>query len=406
MSETPVYAVIGHGSEEPIPFEERFVVPEGYTIVLLTKPGQPFSSDSAESVWETMFKNANLFTNPVANKQAIEESTNVSLRIYEPGSRIPDMRYNPESFFPYQPAPPSFIKGHKPLARPAYILHAGIYKLPLEFGNFDSKRINGGLMNHFSGYRALTYSHLTYLQLQSLYSGDANKKILEKIIERFGATPPVERLKELTYQIQDLLPMNGPGVYYFFNCRYVRGLQTKLFDFIDRYIAELKKQISRMDEKMPPEPKTKEESMIYSQWRSFWYLLYRDFGSIRDLLTELRTASNMLPEEKLLWLRNILLNGSYLEGNNSLKGAAPIENEALQNTVTRMLALERVPNHNHFFAPINRIFLKEFDEEFGTLQTRLHAIRTMSNVAQKKYNGGKRKTKRKTNQRKTRRRRV
>jgi hypothetical protein len=394
----PVFAVIGHGNEEPVEYEERTKVPPGYTVVLLTKPGQPFAAMDASFLWEKMYNEPSLFQDPIANKALIETaSAGNQLRIYEEGAPMPAMRYYPQSYFP------------EPSRYASKLLLAGIYKLPLPYPHMESKSITGS-----------TTGALTESQFQELYSGDANRILRENIQEIAGPRILMYKLLDenlFMYKIEDLLAMNGPGVYYFFNCRYVKGLKAKIEDFIGRIRADYASVLRTTF----PEPT---DSKDLSLWTSHGYALRGVFNRFNLLLQELLQATNMLPEEKLPWLRNILLDGTYLEGDEELikiKEREVLSNANLMVTIDKVRALQGTQsgfwhrdNVDHFLALQKRKYLQMFDEEFGPLLRRLPLTRQKSNLGQAKYTrtGGKqkRRSRQKTNRntkrkRKTRRNR-
>lgn len=384
--ETPVFAVIGHGNEEPVEFNERPPVPPGYKVVLLTKPGQPFSELNASYLWKKMVSEPNLFENPIAAKHEIETDNpdDVQFRIYEEGAPMPDMRFYPNSFFRSE--------------RESKILLAGIYRLPLPFPSLHTGSKSG---------LGTATSIITEEDINTLYSGDENRQIRADILARFGVTSRiyeiaglVEGQPEFSYTIEEVLAMNGPGVYYFFNCRYVKGLQKKLDGFLGRLYLDIQKTKDKLELEMPEVPFSKNTQAIRELWFTRWFIANQEISAFKNRLKELEGASSMLPEDKLRWLRNILLEGSLLPENNSLRGKPSSNNNirAFMNNYKQLKGPEKgfhltVFNKQNILAELKRRHLALYDEEFGSLFRHLPMTRQKSSVGQEKYTrkGGKRK---------------
>jgi hypothetical protein len=115
----------------------------------------------------------------------------------------------------------------------------------------------------------------------------------------------------------------------------------------------------------------------------------------------------MLPEEKLPYLRNVLLEGTFAEGNDLLQGREPFADNVFQTFKERYTALNSYAEGfgltyeklEFLLAPHRRRYVEMFDEEFGPLLARLPLTRSLSAAGQTRYSGtaGKRKRiKRKT----------
>ena len=423
--ESPIFAVIGHGNEEPLNYGARLPVPSGTTVITLTKPGQPFSEDDAKRMWESMYEDPIMFNNPVANKGEIERLTQIQMRIYEAGTPMPPLRFSPESHFQTREVGISSYK----------LLIAGIYKLPL-----PSKYLSN---------KSLVWSDAPKLlnkkEINQLYSGEANKQIREDIERLAGGNLNTRdlRVANLTnealfsYPIEDVLAMNGPGIYYFFNCRYVKGLKAKLSNFITRVLTDIKNAKNEFDAVEPQLPsvellssgpaaagapsssalssmnKSLEKWKLpgYERWASYKYQIYLQLSRFEEYLKTIH-RDDALPEDKLHYLRDALLEGSFLAGNHELRGADPLSNNVLRSTYNNIKALKgpesefilSASKFRHPVALLKRKHLQLFDEEFGPLLTRLPITRQLSNEGQARYTraGGKRKDRLR---RKTRRRR-
>lgn len=355
----PVFAVIGHGNEETQEYEERFIVPDGYTVVLLTTSGQPLPAPIVNFLWSNMKENPSKFEDPIALKKT--HSLVTTPRIYEAGSKVPSLRYYPQSF----------MSGN--YQNPSRLYTSGIYKFPLEI-IWDERFIEKNMMSE---------SEVDYI-----WSGDANKQLRSDIITKFGKTPSLYQdilsEQKFVYTIEEVLQMNGPGVYYFLNCRFVKGLGAKLHAFVKAYMDEFK-EVEQLFTKYRKQLQGDEE-MAYELNH-----IQKTKETIQRILDT--PTSSLIPEEKLPLIK-IQLETNRFNNNNLDDPNYITENDDVLNII------------DYAFGKLQKKYLAVFEEQFGTLPTRLLAMRTQSNLAQKKYNGGKRKTKKQAKKgRKTRRNR-
>jgi hypothetical protein len=349
---TPVYMLLGHGNEEVVEYDARLPVPEGYTVVLLSFPGQPLSTYEADRVWGVMASNPDLFRNPVENRVEIRKQTGIQMRIYEAGIPCPEMRYYPEGSMD--------LRGSYGQIAGKRYYPAGMYTLPVPFPSLDNQVYTG------------SYS-LPISQIPTLYSGDLNERIRTRLLELpvVNDSIPIASLKSVEYPIHDVLTFAGPGIYYFFNCRYVKGLNDRFQAFIHQIVTDLKALKS--------------------------VETYEEIQSIVDILVlqlERLKADGRKPEDKLSVLRSLLLPGSGLPGD-------PNEFYATNEDITEWL---EVPHDSEAkLMDLKRRYVRLFDADFGELQRRLGLIRVASQRLQnERYpypttrKGGRRKKRRST----------
>jgi hypothetical protein len=392
---TPVFAVVGHGNEEPVPFNDRPIVPEGYTVVLLTKPGLPYTGENAGRLWESMYYTPDLYRNPVVNKEEIEARTYNHLRIYEEGSPMPAMRYYPHAVH----------EGTKETNA------AGIYKLPL---SFPSIRAQGIMFEDLTKDKNRT---LTAKEFQDLYSGNENRQIREKIIEVAGNPPSVQKIinKDFFYAIEDVLAMNGPGVYYFMNCRYVK-IKQRIDNFVQRVFEDIEREIQELIALEPTDLDSPQHRRWAIELGGFDYLL----SEFRNKLKYLRKpggenfAATRLVEDKLPAIRKVLVERTSEEGNTVYKTYRFSDNSARAGyNIMRSLNVTKYNDYERAVGFLKKRYLKWFDDEFSPIMQFVPIARSRSEAGQAKYirtvpapTGGKRKSRRNKKNRKTRRRRV
>lgn len=339
-SATPVFALLGHGNEAPIPYEDRERVPVGVTVVLFSAPGWPLPLYEAESIWGAMTDRPDLFQTPVQNKATIEDLLHMRMRIYEAGAPLPPMIFYPEGSM----LSPGGIPRYYP---------AGVYKLPTTFPMMTAQSIQriGGL---------------TRADINRLYSGEENqmfRDLFEPILQRDGVIP-LQRLKEFQFPIHTLL--TRPGVYYLLNCRFVQGLK----DRVDNFLRTI---VSRISDGSNAEINTMKQ-----QFRN----------SIQEMLGDNHTY----PEHKLDSIRSILKGESRIPGVNNTQPA--LTNANLQSLLANPDINERT-RELHKFIQEKRRLLAEFEADFGALQQRILLTRTLSNAHQmERYGRGGSKRKR------------
>jgi hypothetical protein len=91
-----VYLIAGHGTEELVEFSKRTKVPPGKIIVSFPVCGRANFMKACCRITHMLKQPeyAELFSNPIDNKRAIEELFNVPMRIYIPNDYFPQLSTN------------------------------------------------------------------------------------------------------------------------------------------------------------------------------------------------------------------------------------------------------------------------------------------------------------------------
>jgi hypothetical protein len=213
-SSPDIFVYVGHGNEEPIPYNERPRVPEGTIAVSFIKSGKPLPYINASYVWTLMKKQPELFQDPLGNKDEIEEKTGTTLRIYPEGAPMPLLNYWPESSFENATG----VVNQFGLA--------GIYRFPLTADFLKD---------------TLSSPFLTSSQIDRFYQGEDNAELrakLKSMIPSNQSIVTVEQIKTIKYTAPEVLAKYGKGIHYFINCRYVADLKAKSTAFMIPMIAE------------------------------------------------------------------------------------------------------------------------------------------------------------------------
>ncbi len=331
-----VFVYIGHGNEQPVPYNERPKVPEGSTVVLFTEPGKAFSGTNAFIVTELMKNNPKLFENPMKHKAEIEENTGVKMRIYPEGAPMPVINYWPEGSQPNQ------LVYHG-----MSFYTSGIFKLPLPFKT---------LYKHDYDRMGIPVGDIAIL-----YPGEENAELRDLI--RSNPSPgnssiiPIYNIKQIKYTTPELVTKKGTGVHYFLNCRYVENLRNTIGKFVEPIYAELAPLLTYIDP----------------------HNIYGTPGLIdaRAFKRELNKIQRLnLPENRLVPLRKELVEHSGLEGD-SQSSSVQTNEEFAANTI------DSLNDPYTKFAILKRKYTKKFNEQFRPLQNKLKLTRQKSEEFQR-----------------------
>jgi hypothetical protein len=103
MANPIVYTFEGHGCEIPVPYEERFTLPPNVTMVTFTTCARIVDMKNSAWIFEPALSNdetvQNYFKDPANNIEQIERITKRRVRVYTPGSKIPELFFMPYSNF-------------------------------------------------------------------------------------------------------------------------------------------------------------------------------------------------------------------------------------------------------------------------------------------------------------------
>jgi len=193
-SEIPVYFIFGHGVENPIEYEEREVLPKGYTLITQTQCGDITNLDSLHKLIDGSRKvEPNLLANPT--KQFLKSLTGLDYFIYREGDKIPPVKFTPFTALPDYDV----------------ITISGVHKLPIQPDDVPANKI---------------WIPLDKLAEQS-----------DKVFTKSTVFPKPERIKEFLQEIPykqypllnlfNVMKAIGPGTYYFPICRSLPAFSNK-----------------------------------------------------------------------------------------------------------------------------------------------------------------------------------
>lgn len=218
----PLFLLLGHGREKAIEFEDRAVLPPGYTLVTLVEHGTVSMSDEVCKSLQ-MFSEPEyqaILSNPRENKAKLEAMLGKTINVYTEGFKVPSLEIRPLANWDAQ-------------GRFTKIMRSGVHRFPIppsDRTQFHSNNLNfeQQVLLHFPGQNAeiaRCFPYMFYTKRPIL------KEELVPILYEHSLYPTVEEASALigksfefvkyTFQtpVLKLMERLGPGVYYFVICR-------------------------------------------------------------------------------------------------------------------------------------------------------------------------------------------
>lgn len=228
-SDLPIYLILGHGTEKVVELNEREKLPEGSTLVTYSESG---NASFMEEVCKTLhlFKNPEnleLLADPVEHRNELEEELNHSIRIYKPGTGIPELNISPLTTWDFYNM--KHVKTYQ-------LMKSGVYRFPLtEELLFDSPFYKmSNEEQEILLKKQIVNDNIEQCSESIVYMNWKNfdEEIIRKVYE--GAIYPSEDVVEtianiksspsaignkLTISLKTLIEKLGPGIYYYVICR-------------------------------------------------------------------------------------------------------------------------------------------------------------------------------------------
>lgn len=194
---TTPFLFLGHGEENPVEFEARRKLPDGYTLVTFAKCGVSTYTSKIGAFLEWTKKNQDHSMNPANYSKEIGEVFGVEIRVYRGGDLYPPLIYTPALF-------------HYSLSD-MYLRPSGLHLLPLIVENRMATPIKINKDERLDMPKAL-----------SVYGG-ALYPSADNLIDK----SPVDLLK-IKLPIETIFEKFGPGVYYWPICRSISKAEESL----------------------------------------------------------------------------------------------------------------------------------------------------------------------------------
>ena len=201
-----VYLVNGHGSENIVDFKKRVKLPEDKILVVFPVCGRP-NWMNIVCLFMDIFndpKNIKLMTNPVKYQKQIEKLLGYDVRVYLPGSKIPQMSTN--LFFNFE-------------LEKTVLLKSGVFRL-CNVPPIDRKRlkeINNPRL--FLG-DVSCKKYIGMVDEPSAYSGQTHHEVFKgNIMPEAGKRESYNTLVRRNFTISEIMEKVGPGIYFYTGCR-------------------------------------------------------------------------------------------------------------------------------------------------------------------------------------------
>lgn len=214
--EIPVYFAFGHGGEVPTEYEERDVLPKGYTLLTQAQCGDITNLYSVQKLIDaSRTADPTLLANPT--KQFLKSLTGLDYFIYREGDKIPPVKFTPFTALPDYDV----------------ITISGVHKLPIQ------PEIEAGKM---------------LIPLKKLAEQS------DKVFTKSTVFPKPEKIKEYLQttsyteypllEFSKIMKLLGPGTYYFPICRTLPAFSTaeyqKLLEVLTVTTPVLKKSLEAL----------------------------------------------------------------------------------------------------------------------------------------------------------------
>lgn len=216
------FLILGHGTEEPINFEARPVIPDGITLVTIAECGIITRKEDVCPMVEAFTKeeNRDILENPRLNRERIRSFLNgKDIHIYETGKRYPQLFL--QMFLDW-----SNDSGIE-------IFKSGTYRFPIAKADLQIKdepveeSFCDSLFRETSPYVGWKQFFPDDFPYEKMFQGslfptaDEVGTLLE---EKAGVSRDVK--KELTVSLETLFEKGGPGIYYFVVCRSPKNIPS------------------------------------------------------------------------------------------------------------------------------------------------------------------------------------
>ena len=225
---TNTFVIMGHGTEEIIDFDTRDVLEDGYTLITVAECGIVATHDEVCPFINAFSNGANaeIFQNPVANKEKIEGFMGgKGVHIYTPGMRYPKLVI--QMFLDWVKQDKNNSGKHTDYIE---IVKSGTYKFPIDIANFligDKGDNCDKMFKRLGGYKTMLellpddYSSEIHFAGSLIPTVD---EVNDKIAKEKRKAPKIK--KSLYYPLDTIFKRCGPGIYYYIVCRSPREMNS------------------------------------------------------------------------------------------------------------------------------------------------------------------------------------
>ena len=240
-----IFTVVGHGTEEFTEFSDRDTVPDGYTLVTLTKMADTSKMSDVCPILSLLSKEENrvLLSDPIRNKNTIQDRIGHNIRIYSAGRKYPKLSVKLLADW-------TVVGKRKNYKQ---IIQSGVHKFPIEspdvppFIDISEEEISIIKSKYFEidKYIGVCGKFIHYFPQELIIP---NQKKYRQIVFYNSLIPTPEESKNVHTPVEktlnEIMAELGPGIYYFIACRSIPSRPTSFFDvtvrvFLDFNFKEL-----------------------------------------------------------------------------------------------------------------------------------------------------------------------
>lgn len=206
------FLILGHGTEDVVNFEERPILPDGYTLITIAECGIVTTTDEVCPITEafSMEENRNIFMNPQKYKFQIESfMKGKGIHIYKSGNKYPNLSL--QMFLDW------------PSDDSTNILKSGVYKFPIDANDF---MIGNGTtfcdklfkkVGPYKGYSKILPDDYDFEEQFRNSLIPTVDEVSEQIVSTRKQSDKLK--KKLTIPLEKIFEKGGPGIYYYIICR-------------------------------------------------------------------------------------------------------------------------------------------------------------------------------------------
>jgi hypothetical protein len=234
---TNIFTIIGHGEDTFIELSERDTVPDGYTIVTLTKFADTSKISDVCQILRLLSNEDNriLLSDPIKNKAKIQGLINHNIRIYNSGKKYPKLTINLLADW--------IVTGGKRNYK--QIVQSGVHAFPIESPDVPTfiDITEDEIANIKSKYTEID-KHIDWCgKFIHYFPQDLLKTKTDeykRIIYHNSLIPKADEIKQLHVPpqktLKDILSQLGRGIYYFIACRAIPSQPQSYFNTIKYFL--------------------------------------------------------------------------------------------------------------------------------------------------------------------------
>lgn len=218
---TPIYLILGHGTEEIIDFDKRPILPPGYTLVTVSECGIVSTKDEVCPIVDAFADSTKeeILSHPQENKKEIQELMgNKGIHVYRSGNKYPKLNIH------------FYLDWHDDTQ--TTIMKSGLYKFPINSLLFKISEGDTVCKRAFKTLKPYQGTLESFLPIDYAVREQFEGSLIPTVSEAEGVFSLTKKVssyqKNLTYNLESIFERGGPGVYFFVICRSPRSVKSPL----------------------------------------------------------------------------------------------------------------------------------------------------------------------------------